>query len=246
MAGSSDFIVYVDESGDHGLLSIDPEFPVFVLAFCIFTVDDYVNNVTPKIQNFKFQHFGHDIIILHEHEIRKTQPPFQMLRNKDQKNGFMGQLGQIIESVPFTVIAVAIDKTKFLTQHSEATNPYDIAMRLGLERLHKFLCRHGKGDNETMVIFEARGRKEDRELELEFRRVCDGLNYRGDRMNLNCVIASKLTNSCGLQLADLIARPIARKIIKPEQPNRAFSVIEKKLDRSARGRTRGWGLKVYP
>jgi hypothetical protein len=29
----SDYIVYVDESGDHGLVSVDPEYPVFVLAF---------------------------------------------------------------------------------------------------------------------------------------------------------------------------------------------------------------------
>ena len=32
----SDYIVYVDESGDHSLESIDINYPVFVLAFCIF------------------------------------------------------------------------------------------------------------------------------------------------------------------------------------------------------------------
>jgi hypothetical protein len=32
----SDFIIYVDESGDHSLESIDPDYPVFVLSFCIF------------------------------------------------------------------------------------------------------------------------------------------------------------------------------------------------------------------
>lgn len=31
--GFSDFLVFVDESGDHGLDSIDPGYPVFVLAF---------------------------------------------------------------------------------------------------------------------------------------------------------------------------------------------------------------------
>ena len=76
----SDYIVYVDESGDHGLQSIDPEFPVFVLAFCIFKIDDYTNVITPRIQRFKFDHFGHDMIILHEHEIRKSEPPFNVLR----------------------------------------------------------------------------------------------------------------------------------------------------------------------
>lgn len=33
----SDFVVYVDESGDHSLASIDPNYPVFVLALCVFT-----------------------------------------------------------------------------------------------------------------------------------------------------------------------------------------------------------------
>ncbi|WP_200870131.1 DUF3800 domain-containing protein [Catenovulum agarivorans] len=32
----SDFVVYVDGSGDHSLTSINPDYPVFVLAFCIF------------------------------------------------------------------------------------------------------------------------------------------------------------------------------------------------------------------
>lgn len=36
MKSFSDYIVFVDESGDHGLVSIDPEYPIFVLGFCIF------------------------------------------------------------------------------------------------------------------------------------------------------------------------------------------------------------------
>ena len=242
----SDYIVYVDESGDHGLKSINPEFPVFVLAFCIFKIEDYTNVITPQIQRFKFKHFGHDMIVLHEHEIRKSEPPFNVLRNKERKEAFMNELSEIMVSVPFTIIAAAIDKNKFLTRHSEASNPYNIAMQFGLERLNKFLHGRGQKSKETMVVFEARGSKEDKDLELEFRRVCDGMNSQGDRMRMNCVIASKLTNSCGLQLADLIARPIARKIIKPDQPNRAYEIIEQKMDRSPSGDVLGWGLKTYP
>ena len=32
----SDYIVYVDESGDHSLINIDANYPVFVLAFGVF------------------------------------------------------------------------------------------------------------------------------------------------------------------------------------------------------------------
>lgn len=31
--GFSDFVVYVDESGDHGMVNIAPSYPVLVLAF---------------------------------------------------------------------------------------------------------------------------------------------------------------------------------------------------------------------
>jgi hypothetical protein len=32
----SDYIVFAGESGDHGLATIDPQFPVFALVFCVF------------------------------------------------------------------------------------------------------------------------------------------------------------------------------------------------------------------
>ena len=46
-----DYVVFVDESesGDHGLRTINPEYPVFVLAFCICRKDAYVQNIVPLI-----------------------------------------------------------------------------------------------------------------------------------------------------------------------------------------------------
>jgi len=57
---------------------------------------------------------------------------------------------------------------------------------------------------------------------------------------------SKAANVPGLQIADLVARPIGRHALDPRQPNRAFEIIEKKLDRNPSGRVNGWGLKVFP
>lgn len=69
----SDFVIYVDESGDHGLASIDPKYPVFVLTFCIFRKSDYVSVLVPRMQSLKFRWFGHDLIILHENEITRRK-----------------------------------------------------------------------------------------------------------------------------------------------------------------------------
>jgi hypothetical protein len=77
----SKYIVYVDESGDHGLETIDPQYPVFVLAFCIFHKRHYSEQVVSALEKFKFNHFGHDQIVLHEHEIRKEKGQFNIFRS---------------------------------------------------------------------------------------------------------------------------------------------------------------------
>lgn len=46
----SDFIVYVDESGDHGLITINPQNSVFVLTFCIFEKEAYRTAMVPLVQ----------------------------------------------------------------------------------------------------------------------------------------------------------------------------------------------------
>ena len=58
-----DYIVFVDESGDHSLTSIDQSFPIFVLAFCVFEKKHHEENVTPATLKFKFKYFRHDQVI---------------------------------------------------------------------------------------------------------------------------------------------------------------------------------------
>ena len=98
----------------------------------------------------------------------------------------------------------------------------------------------------TYVVCEARGHKEDKDLELEFRRVCDGQNTSKACLPLSVIFSHKKCNSSGLQLADLMARPVGRKMLKPDQPNRAYDILAEKFFRSPDGQTDGWGLKVFP
>jgi len=69
----SEFIVYADESGDHHLGKIDAQYPIFCLALCIINKKNYINHITPTIQQLKFDFWGHDNIILHERDIRKQE-----------------------------------------------------------------------------------------------------------------------------------------------------------------------------
>mgnify|MGYP002713091324 CR=1 FL=1 len=239
----SDYIIYVDESGDHSLEFVDKEYPIFVLAFCIFNKQSYTQSAVTKLKDFKFKHFGHDMIILHENEIRRDKGVFRTLRPKSKKDTFIQELTNIIEEENFTVIATVIRKDKL---YSKLNNPYDIALKYCMERVHKFLKYKEQSEKITHIVVEQRGKKEDDELELEFRRICDGQNYSSQKMSFEIVMANKMSNSAGLQLADLIARPIGLSIIKSQQTNRAFEIIKDKFHKDDFGRVDGVGLKVYP
>lgn len=248
--GRSDFIVYVDESGDHSLAKIDNAYPVFVLAFCVFYQANYVDKVVPAVERLKFQKFGHDIVILHERDIRKETGPFKF-RDRDQKDRFIDDLTNIIEGSNFILIASIIDKCRLITNADVPDNPYHIALGSCLDALTELLTEKGQQDCETHIVFERRGPKEDNELELEFRRICDGANSSGTRLPFRIVLADKRVNSTGLQLADLVARPVGLNYLRPNQSNRAFSVLEQKFfcrdGRKNLGQDyEGWGLRIHP
>ncbi len=245
MKSYGDYIVFVDESGDHGLVSIDTNYPIFILAFCLFDKKEYADNTVPMIINFKFKYFGHDQVILHERDIRKAKGDFKFLQNKYLRDSFMVDLSKLIKDGNFLLIASAIKKNDFKKQYIDPINPYHIAMSFALERIYMQLKTCGCREGTTFIVFESRGNKEDNELELEFRRVCD-MNMTSDKLPFEIIIADKKSNSSGLQLADLIARPIGRKIIKPSQPNRAFEIIKDKFRRDPGGKVKGWGLKTFP
>jgi len=245
------YIVYVDESGDHGLASIDENYPIFVLAFCIFHKRHYSEAIVPALEKFKFNHFGHDQVVLHENEIRKEKGAFNIFKSQDERNQFIDELTRIIDFSNFILISCTIDKRRIKSQSSIDTNPYHIALGFCMEALYEFLQEKQQEGKKTHVVVESRGSKEDKELELEFRRICDGSNRLEAMLPFEILFADKKAMSSGLQLADLVARPIGLRTLRPEQENRAFEVLKKKFycdggrEKAGEG-YEGMGMKIYP
>lgn len=240
----SDYIIFVDETGDHGMVNINQDFPLFGLAFCVFKKSDYIEDVTPALRRLKFATFGHDMVVLHEHDIRKKENAFALM-SREPRETFLGALTQIIETAPFTLVAVIIDKRE-VARAPMQQNPYHLALLFGLERVFGLLAAVGQGERTTHVVVESRGKREDRELELEFRRICEGANELSRPWPFRLVMADKRANSEGLQLADMVARPVALSVLRPGQPNRAFDILRSKLWRDANGRAENCGLKLFP
>ena len=247
----SDYVVYVDESGDHSLTHLDPDYPVFVLALCVFHKRHYAEKIIPAVEKLKFNYFGHDSVVLHEHEIRKQKGDFAFLSHQPTRLEFMDRLSSIMEASNFILMACVVDKARLGRNEGMGSNPYHIALGICLEVLREFLAEKGQDQLQTHVVVECRGKKEDAELELEFRRICDGENPGNRQLPFNIIFADKKTNLTGLQLADLVARPVGLNYMRPEQANQAFDLLKKKFfcdggrERVGQG-YQNVGLKIYP
>lgn len=168
-----------------------------------------------------------------------------------RKRAFIQALTDVLGRTPMTVFAAVIDKRGLADHRRRDESPYELSLRFCLERIFYSLRRLGQtcdaeGPLLTHVLCESRGRNEDADLELAFRRICSGDNFGNIQLPFEPVLTDKKNNSIGLQLADLVARPIGLRRLRPAQPNRAWDVIETKLDRDANGRYLGYGLKCFP
>ena len=237
MSEFSDYIVYVDESGDHSLTSIDSQFPVFALSFCVVRKYDYVTSIVPTMQAFKFRYWGHDFVILHEHEIRKSKNDFAfLLTDRDLRSAFYNDLNSMMEDAPIAIIASVIDKFRHSERYSAPLdpNPYDVALQFCMERLITLLTSVDQAGKHVHIVFERRGNKEDKALHDTFMRILSNDTEINERvvdfstMKFTAHFVPKSINSTGLQLADLTARPIALKCLRPLQRNRAYEIITSK------------------
>lgn len=223
-ANYSDYIVYVDESG-HASPEPDPNYPCFVLAFCLFEKKHYLSRVAPLLQDLKFNFFGHDMVIFHEREIRKRLGPFALLNDPHKREEFFTEVNQLMKKAELEILPETILKKG---NHLPEDNLYHLALSSCLAQLYTRLLTLEKEPKTVHVVFEMRGGNEDKQLELEFLRLCNGENPHQKTYPFVPIFASKKANSTGLQFADLVARPIGLHHLKPEQQNRAYDILSQK------------------
>lgn len=232
----SDYLIFADESGDHGLATFESSYPVFVLVFVLVRKDRYVSSIVPTIQRLKLDFFGHDQIVLHERDIRRQSPPFGFLRtDAELRADFLNRLNEVVGEAEIEIISAVIHKDRLTQKYATPWNPYDIALLFCMEKAMERLIALGQIGRLQHVVFESRGRPEDANLELAFRRITANVGGWSVKQtdfsacDWEPVMAPKSCNSSGLQLADLVARPLGLRSLRPLQGNRAFDVMRPKL-----------------
>jgi len=242
--------LFLDETGDHGLTYIDKNFPLFVLCGCLFS-DDALKQLEEKINAFKVKYFKTKSIVLHSRDIRKCEGAFQILFDLKLKEGFYKDLNDILGGVDYTIIGVGINKEEHIKKYGkQAHDPYSLSLSFIIERMIFHLDNVSKW-SPIDIKAEVRGRKEDTELLAHFNSILDRGTYhisreRLQQKKLSLKFCGKPENINGLQVADLVAYPLARHILNPAEPYVPFQTIQKKIYANKDGVFEGWGLKVFP
>ncbi len=239
--------LFIDESGDHGLAKLNHDFPVFLLCGVLVNEIDY-ENIRQSINTLKQSIWGNKDAILHSRDIRKCEKEFQKLFDLELKKYFYKELNNIISNSPYNIIASAIKKKDFIQKFGKLHDDiYEIALSFVIEQAIIAL-QNISPKSELSIIIEKRGKKEDKQLETHFQKIIGvgtGLlsAKQLNQFNISFTFKDKKDNINGLQLADLVAYPIAKYIIEPNRANPAFDVLEGKIYKN---NDIVEGLRLYP
>jgi len=241
-------VMFIDESGDHNLSVIDPQYPLFVLGGVILDKDYAEGELTEKLAAFKYELFGRDDLILHTADISRNRNGFEQLKEPAFRRRFYDTLNRLVDELRFSVVACAVRKEQHLTQYGVAAlDPYLLSLDVLVER---FCMDIGDVENGGLIVAERRDSTLDHELDLAWLNLkIQGTRFMQakqiERRVLALNLRDKKENLAGLQLADLVVTPIGRKVLgKPVKED--YRIVEQKLRRSASGKIEGYGLVVLP
>ena len=107
---------FLDETGDHGLTYVDPNFPLFLLCGCLFNEKNLLK-AKKQINEFKMTYFKTEEVILHSRDIRKCEGAFQILFDMNLKKSFYEDLNSIMKDLQFKIICSAINKEEYIKRY---------------------------------------------------------------------------------------------------------------------------------
>jgi hypothetical protein len=142
--------------------------------------------------------------------------PFSILNDSEIKQDFDRAMLALLTESNFTVINVTIDKEAHLKKYKYPEHPYHYCIQVMLERYALWLQDvSSEGD----VMAESRG-KEDLALKQVYRSIWhDGTTHKEAELfqkyltSKEIKIKPKISNSPGLQIADLLAYPLREKLL---------------------------------
>ncbi len=121
------FNLFIDESGDHGLSNLNPDFPLFLLCGIIVSDQEY-QKVRVEFNHIKTEIWSNSNVIFHSRDIRKCEKEFKYLFNLALKEKFYRMLDEVISSRDYSIIASAINKENYIKRYGRISDDvYEIS-----------------------------------------------------------------------------------------------------------------------
>lgn len=244
---SNEKVMFLDESGNHGLVKIDPDYPVFVLGGVIVDQDYANGELAERVHQFKRDLFGRDDLLLHTADITRNRNGYERMKEPEFRQRFYEQMNILMRDLEYQVVACVIKKDVHFAHYGYAAiDPYMLSLDILVERfcfeLEDSQCR-------GMIVAEKRSPLLDRELDIAWLNLkIQGTHYVQaktiDERILGLVSRHKQENIAGPQLADLVISPIGRFVLG-KRVFEDWAIVESKLRRRG-GDYENAGLIVLP
>lgn len=248
-------ILFIDETGDHSLAKIDKQYPVFVLSGVIVDENYHDQKLTKALDELKKRHFGTDAIALHGKEMTHPQSArnklYLQFLNPDFRKKFYKDFEYLLSKADISIVACVIMKSKHFANYGlEAKDPYLLSFDNLLNRLIFDLSDDEKGK----IVAESRNSVLDNQLEIAYLTTrIEGTNKVRPaeiklKLDSSIQFMKKSDNVAGLEIADMVASPIARHFLgKRERPGQqlSYASVFSKV-RSIKGRWENIGITVLP
>ena len=206
-------VLFLDESGDHNMVAIDNQYPVFVLGGVLVDKQYAETRLEDEVARFKRDMFGRTDISLHTMDIVRQRNGFEDLAQSDFRRRFYQSLNALMQRLQYRIIACAIRKYDLRRRPGRPVqDPYMLSLHVLVERM---CIAIGRERESGVIVAESRGQPMDRELGLAWEALCvEGTAHlRPETIKEKIVdlqIRDKKENLAGLQLADLVVSPIGR------------------------------------
>lgn len=263
-----DVILFIDENGNTNLKNIQQKIiqnkkigdneKFFTITGCAIKKVDFIQ-VKKDITDLKEKHWRNGLfeygqgvkrVCFHSREIRKKEKAFN--ENVIDRDEFLNDLSEMIKQTKMKIFSSTINNELHCRKYLKPVHPYDLCLLFLIERFVKFYLKEGE---KALIILEARGKKEDKEI-LDFMKsfIDRGNNYiesreikkkiKGVYFNPKwCEDSNDKKSYFCLELADLVSHPIYRYGINSEK-NNAFLSIENKIYNYPY--YKGQGIKIFP
>src|ERR1700756_2293011 len=95
-------VLFLDESGDHNLTIIDPQYPLFVLGGVIIDKDYADGELTRELNAFRQELFGRTDIVLHTADITRNRDGFEQVKETVFRARFYERLNAMMRKLEYT------------------------------------------------------------------------------------------------------------------------------------------------